>query len=452
MRPVRRLFQEHAIFDEFTEFDFEAGQLRALDQCEFEAVRAKLALSAGSTREIQRFEGEGTTLFCGPVSANRTRFPRRIYFQITRHCNLNCSYCFIEGGPECGGFIPTESACRLARYLGECGLIEVRLTGGEPTTHPDLFVIADAFHDAGVYVSVSTNGVFGRQVLSGLAARPHLWVICSLDGGRDAHNALRPGTFDGIVDNLRRLNELSPRTRVRLTTVLLRQNRDQIEPLCRLGRSLGVESITFIPLRPRTRSQHMRAQMLSAAEFGQSVREISDCGRSYGLKVTTTIETDFADGIARDPIVRKRRACAAGREATNLEFESSTGELLVYGCSYSPAVDPGASPSVRGQFLAGRFSLDRMSDFHAIWRDDAHWTVFRDSTYRSAECEGCEHFELGHCVGSCPIQNVDFSKLPDDRLLQASLREALRRTAEWYCYRRIHAPKAEELDVQGEHE
>jgi MoaA/NifB/PqqE/SkfB family radical SAM enzyme len=450
MRAVRRLFQEHAVFDEFTEFDFDAGQLRSLDRAEFEAVRAGLALSAGSTPEIQRFEGEGTTLFCGPVNAKRTRFPRRIYFQITRRCNLKCSYCFIEAGPECGGFVPTESACKLARYLAERGLIEVRLTGGEPTTHPDLFVIADAFHDAGVYVSLATNGVFGRQVLSGLAARPHLWVICSLDGDRDAHNALRPGTFDCIAANLRRLKELSPRTRLRLTAVLLRQNRDQIAPLCRLGRSLGVESITFIPLRPRTRLQHMRSQMLSAAEFGASVKEIADSGRSYGLKVTTTIETDFADCIARDPVVRKRRACAAGREATNLEFDSSTGELLVYGCSYSPAVDPGAPSAVREQFLAGRFPLDRMSEFEAIWRADARWTVFRDPEYRSVECEGCDHLERGHCVGSCPIQNVDFSKLPDDRLLQANLREELRRTAEWYCYRRIHAERAEPLDVRGD--
>jgi MoaA/NifB/PqqE/SkfB family radical SAM enzyme len=118
--------------------------------------------------------------------------------------------------------VPTQAVREIARYMGKNGLMEVRLTGGEPTTHPDILSIVDVFQENDVYVSVATNGVMSRRVLDGLAERENLWVICSVDGGRDTHNCFRPGTFDTIVSNLRYLKERSPETRLRLTTVLSR--------------------------------------------------------------------------------------------------------------------------------------------------------------------------------------------------------------------------------------
>jgi len=108
----------------------------------------------------------------------------------------------------------------MASFLGRNGLTEVRLTGGEPTTHPNFFHIVDAFREQEVYVSVATNGLLSRRTLDALAERQHLWVICSVDGKQETHDAYRSGSFDRVVANLKYLKQKQPEIRLRLTAVL----------------------------------------------------------------------------------------------------------------------------------------------------------------------------------------------------------------------------------------
>lgn len=433
---MRKLYEEDAVFDRFSAFDTDTGRLEAIDGAAFREAPVH-AQNAETEPGIVRREGPGICTFAGSTSHTHTRFPRRIYFQITRNCNLQCEYCYLNcraGQPH----VPTDQVLEMARYLGTNGLMEVRLTGGEPTTHPDFLRILDAFRESGVYVSVATNGILSPMTIDGLARRKHLWVICSVDGARQTHNRFRPGTFDRILANLRELKERNPAIRLRLTTVLCRTNRHDIPELGKLVRSLDAESITFIPLRPQVRSPEVLEQMLDAREFGEAVREIAEMGETLGIKVTTTIETKHAGKIWADPVVRKRFACAAGREATNLDYDARRGVFLLYGCSYSPAPDPDAPPEIRRPFLAGEFAPGNVSRFFDIWSDDTRWKIYRDSSLKPDECRECEYFQNHTCVGSCPIQNVELSRIDTGEDVLAQLQDQIRHTSEWYCYRRVY--------------
>ena len=440
---MKKLYHEHPVFDEYAAFDTETGRLEKIPEPTFRRAPATFR-NAETEASIQRWDGPGVATFSGADgsenSPTHTRFPRRVYFQITRKCNLACAYCYLKCSRELP-HVPTPHVLNMARYLGTNGLMEVRLTGGEPTTHPDFLPIVDAFRENNVYVSVATNGVFERPVLDALANRRNLWVICSVDGGREIHNRFRPGTFDMIVANLRRLKEKNPEIRLRLTTVLCRANRADIPELGQLAKSLEAESITFIPLRPQVRTSDILEQMLTAREFGEAVKEIADTGDRLGVRVTTTIETSYARKIWADPVVRKRFACAAGREATNLDYHARRGTFLLYGCSYSPAPDIDAPAQIRAPFLAGEFPADDPTAFFDIWRDDERWRIFRDASLKPPECNACEYYQSNACVGSCPIQNVDLNKLDLTADIQAQLREQLLHTSEWYCYKRVLGPE-----------
>jgi hypothetical protein len=156
-----------------------------------------------------------------------------------------------------------------------------------------------------------------------------------------------------------------------------------------------------------------------------------------GVRMTTTLATDFESRVYPDPIVRKRGACAAGREATNLDYDADRRTFLLYGCSYSPAPDLTARAAVRGPFLAGEFPSDRPGGLLRVWRDDAAWAIYRDDSFKSADCHECSYYTRLQCVGSCPIQNVDYECLDVERDVIKQLRTQLAQTAEWYCYRRI---------------
>ena len=437
MRGQLRFYEESPAFDAFTRFDTASGRLTAVTPSEFrralaEALRCPTATAAG----IERYDADGVTVFRGEMSAHRTRFPRRVYFQITRNCNLECPYCFLKSRPGLP-HVPTEAVLQMASFLGQNGLTEVRLTGGEPTTHPDFLRIVDSFRERDVYVSVATNGLLSRRMLDALAERPNLWIICSVDGKQETHDAYRPDSFARIVANLKYLKQKQPAIRLRLTTVLTRRNRDEIRDLAETARTVDAESITLIPLRPQLRDAAVRADMLSAREFRQVLEQMVRVTDELGVRMTTTLATDHESSMHQDPIVRKRGACAAGREATNLDYDAARGVFIVYGCSYSPASDLEAPPSIRRPFLAGEFPPERVDDFLSIWRDDTAWSLYRDPAFKALECRTCSYYRRRQCVGSCPIQNVDYSAIDADADVLGQLRDQLSATAEWYCYQRI---------------
>lgn len=429
-----KLYRESPEFYEFSQFDTKAGRLLAISEEEFKSFlpdNFKI-----NSNPIQRIEGKGATLFLGETPKTHTRFPRRIYFQITRNCNLKCPTCFIKA--EKGGkHIPTPAIMEIATFMGQNGLMEVRLTGGEPTTHPDFFKILHKFQEENVYVSVATNGVLNQKTLNALCDEKNLWIICSVDGNRETHNRYRPDTFDIIIKNLKYLKNKNPSIRLRLTTVLTRENRKQMYELGVICKSVGAESITIIPLRPQVRDSRMIEEMITGKEFKQVIESLIEAKEKLGIRVTTTIETDYKKEIYTDPVFRKHSSCAAGREGTNLDYDAERNEFLVYGCSYAPVSDLKAEPVVRKSFLAGTFSPDNIFTFLDIWRDDEAWAIFRDLSLKSDDCINCEYFIKHQCVGSCPIQNIDYSSININKDLLEQLKDQMCHTSEWYCYKKI---------------
>lgn len=432
-----RLYHEHPEFDEYTKFDTEAGRLVPITAEEFQSALPK-GFSAGNGQYLQRVTNDSITIFQGETPATHTRFPRRLYFQITRNCNLHCPICFIKA--EKGlGHVPTDSIKDIATFMGENGLMEVRLTGGEPTSHPDFIEILHKFQEENIYVSVATNGVFDARIRDALAEETNLWLICSIDGTRDTHNRFRGNTYDTILKNLVYLRNRNPSLRIRITTVLTRDNIDQMFELGEVCWFIGAESITVIPLRPQVRDPAAKTWMVTASEFKAVIESLVEARKQLGIKFTTTIETDYKSMIYKDPIFTKRSSCAAGREGTNLDYDAVNERFLVYGCSYSPASDLQAKPEIRMPFLAGSFHRDDLPMFLDIWRDDSRWTLFRDLSFKSEDCKQCEYLAHHLCTGSCPIQNIDYSSLQIEEDVLSQLKQQLVSTGEWYCYKRIES-------------
>ncbi|MBK6937603.1 MAG: radical SAM protein [Chitinophagaceae bacterium] len=144
-----RLYKESGEFNEYSVFDTDKGELKVLAHDEF--------------RNLMQQHPERIQLFEAKPGSRCTGFPRRIYFQITHQCNLNCSYCFIKANAT-ASHLPFKVIKDVARLTGERGLMEVRLSGGEPTMHPDFINIYKEFRENNVYVSVATNGIWTEPI------------------------------------------------------------------------------------------------------------------------------------------------------------------------------------------------------------------------------------------------------------------------------------------------
>lgn len=324
--------------------------------------------------------------------------PKRIYFEMTRQCNLACRSCFNASRLPLAGELGREGALDVNRQAWELGVFEMRYTGGECTTLPwFLELVADAVA-RGFYISLGSNGVWSEQTLEWLPHSGIHWAILSLDGDRETNDRIRGrGSHAAVLRSLAVLAERGLRTR--LNTVVARHNLSAIAAVAQAAVDHGVESLNLIPLRPYGRSLREMAQdMFSQADFYTFIREVNRLRRLHpGLRFSTTI--DLLDPEARtshDFIVEKKTTCAAGVEACVV---GPLGD--VYGCSYSPAsFSDSADAEGRRIFIAGNLCHEPLGE---IWRDSERWAVFRDlERYKHPKCLACGHYQV-RCSGSCPI-------------------------------------------------
>ncbi len=334
--------------------------------------------------------------------------PSRIYFELTRRCNLVCRTCFNASHHPLADELATSEILNTLEQLDRLGTFEIRFTGGEPTEHPDFQEIVSCARARGFYVSLGTNGVYSDTKRSWIYESGVDWFIISLDGTKEVNDRIRGrGTYLQVVQTLHELAR-RPHLRARLNMVVARHNVHTIEALARLADENGIESLNMIPLRPYGRSaKTMTNDMFDQHDFYAFIRHIQHLRRQYRVQFITTLDLlDPQATTSHDPIVQKKRTCAAGVEAAVI---GATGD--VYGCSYSPASFPD-SPDIEGRrlFVAGNLRQDSLV---AIWRDSARWAVFRClDKYKNPRCQTCHHYGV-RCVGSCPIMGYFQARQPE---------------------------------------
>lgn len=152
----------------------------------------------------------------------------------TLQCNFACDYCFQGDHGDYNKFaakMSLETARGVARWI-ERRLDEVApkrftltLFGGEPLLNlPVAYYLAERCHamcrERGITqaITVITNGLLlTPDVVDRLTPYGLVGVKITLDGDRDTHNRMRPlrgrqGTFDRIIDNVRRVADKVPIT------------------------------------------------------------------------------------------------------------------------------------------------------------------------------------------------------------------------------------------------
>ncbi|MCL2787146.1 MAG: radical SAM protein [Micrococcales bacterium] len=324
--------------------------------------------------------------------------PKRIYFEITRACNLACRHCFNNSHFPLPHELSLDEILDVNRQAEEMGVFEIRYTGGECTRHPDFRAIVDDARRRGLYVSIGTNGVYSPEQLEWLPTSGVDWFIISLDGDRDTNDAIRGrGSYDAVMTTLAAL-ATHPHLRVRLNMVVARNNVATIADVAQVAADTGVASLNLIPLRPYGRAtRHMTQAMFSKADFYAFISEVNRLRVLHPhVDFSTTIDLlDPTKTTSHDRLVRKHRTCAAGIEACVV------GPLgHVYGCSYSPASFPDTIDETSAAFIAGSLRDDPLA---TIWSESARWRAFRDlEEFKHPKCLTCRHYTI-RCSGSCQI-------------------------------------------------
>jgi radical SAM protein with 4Fe4S-binding SPASM domain len=187
----------------------------------------------------------------------------------------------------------------------------VTLTGGEPLAHPDFWRLAERVSQASDltdFAVLSSGAGLDQASAARLAALKPAFVQLSLDGGRDAHDALRGvGAFDRTLTAAKRLVRAGAPLFLAFTAH--QENYLEIGTVAALGREWGAKKVwadRFVPLaeplgdgpRPLTSEQTLA--------FCQALRKA--CGLSdRTTRVVPERGLQFLAGGGRP------YACEAGR-------------------------------------------------------------------------------------------------------------------------------------------
>lgn len=126
---------------------------------------------------------------------------------LTDKCNLRCVYCMAEDMvfmPN-DDLLTTPELQRLIRLFAHLGVDKVRLTGGEPSIHPDLLTIVRSVRDAGITaISMTTNGLKLAELARPLKAAGLERVNVSVDtlDPERFHRVTRWGKLDKVLDGI----------------------------------------------------------------------------------------------------------------------------------------------------------------------------------------------------------------------------------------------------------
>lgn len=184
--------------------------------------------------------------------------PIHIDVGLSKGCNIKCHYCFgaLQGNFYKKGadtYFPREALLRYVREAGELGVRSMGFIGeGEPLLNPNVYDAIVEGKRSGVDIALGTNGILFQTGKRGEESLEHLtWIRFNISAASDqAYRRLHGSKEFSIatekikfcVDTKRKKNL---DVTIGLQMVLTPLDVDQVIPLAKLGKELGVDYLVI---------------------------------------------------------------------------------------------------------------------------------------------------------------------------------------------------------------
>ncbi len=194
-----------------------------------------------------------------------------VFLFVTTRCNLTCSHCYISSASDMGDVMDFKVVEQSVDLFSKLGIRDFRITGGEPTTHPQFKEIVSFLFAKGIKVGLATNGtkIFNTNMVEMLPLFSRCWV--SVYGLTAYHNHLVSGIPESKFNLI--LNQLGKSATsgypVGVSAILAPGDKALVSDFIELALSKGIKRIRFIPTEPDG-----RARAFSHVDWGDWVHEV----------------------------------------------------------------------------------------------------------------------------------------------------------------------------------
>jgi pyrroloquinoline quinone biosynthesis protein E len=336
--------------------------------------------------ETQRRAGVSES---GPLPSKTTaaavrRAPLGLLAELTHRCPLQCPYCsnplHLDG---VGAELDTGTWQDVMRQAAQLGVLQVHLSGGEPTARRDLEEIVASAADAGLYTNLITAGVLlDRARTEELAARGLDHVQLSIQDVEPANAdriARRKGAHDKKREVARWIREIGLPLTVNAT--VHRQNLDRLEGIIAFAVEAGAGRLEIAHVQYYGWALANRAALMPTRAQVERSLEIVEEARAQ-LKGVLVIDFVVPDYYATWP-----KPCMGGwgRGIVNV---TPSGKVLP--CHAAETIPGLEFDNVRDKPLA------------QIWLHGQAFERFRGTDWMVDPCRSCERREIDW--GGCRCQ------------------------------------------------
>ena len=315
--------------------------------------------------------------------------PMRVYWEITRACDLACRHCRAEAVPQRDpDELTTEQGRQLLARVAAFGapLPHIVLTGGDPLKREDLWELIACARELGLGVSVApsatpllTPDALRRMREAGVDA-----ISLSIDGSTAArHDDIRrvEGTFERTLDAAAAARDAGLPFQV--NTLVCEETVDDLPAIFELVTAIGAARWSLFFLVTVGRGEVLQPISAERAEALLAwVAGLTPAGGHRGLIVTTTEAPHLRRVLAQQPRTTRggARHGAGIRDGNGIMFVSHTGAIC---------------PSGFMEIPVGNVTRD---DLVEVYRSSTLFQQLRDTGGFRGRCGSCEY--QGICGGS----------------------------------------------------
>jgi AdoMet-dependent heme synthase len=316
--------------------------------------------------------------------------PLRVYWEITRACDLACKHCRADAMPyPHHDELTTVEAFRVLDDLASGASPHLILTGGDPLKRADFFDIVEHTISLGLpcLVAPSATPLLTKDVIRALAALRIEAMSLSIDGATAArHDGIRgiPGTFARTVAAAEDI--IASRIPLQINTLVASETVSDLPAIHHLVRNLGADRWSLFFLISTGRGQALTS--ITPEESERVLNWALDhAGDAKPIVMTTEAPhyrriavTRFAARVEHSPSSRIIRRGLGIRDGNGVMFISHTGDV---------------QPSGFLPLTAGNV---RTASPLQIYRDSPLFRSLRRTDEFAGRCGCCEFREI--CGGS----------------------------------------------------
>ncbi|OPX75988.1 MAG: pyrroloquinoline quinone biosynthesis protein PqqE [Methanosaeta sp. PtaB.Bin018] len=272
-----------------------------------------------------------------------------VMWNITRHCNLACSHCYMDAKSESREEMSLEEGIRLEDDLSALKIPILIFTGGEPLLSRNFFAYAFHAREIGLRTVISTNGtLISPQVARLLAEAKIRYVGVSIDSSSpQRHDAFRgvQGAWEKALQGLRNARDAGLRTGLRIT--LTRDNWQDIPALLNLALDEEIPRFCLYHLVPTGRGAGIAERDVTPEQRRSVIKLLAEAAVELKDRNIEILTTDSPmDGayllelLKDDPrheyvkrLLTNAGGCSAGVKVANINHRGD-----VHPCHFMPHI------------------------------------------------------------------------------------------------------------------